>query len=146
MPIPSLTATPQPAVSGTIRLTPAATPTTAMPLIQTIELLEADGRVMGTLTWFTTGADGVIHLLFAEIDPAHQRRGVGTRLFNVLLKEANLFFRARGGRLRRVIANAEQKNHIIARAWLTHLGFHHVQTITNSLQGQDVLVYLLGCD
>ena len=134
------------AVSGTIRLTPPISAASKVPLVQTIELLEADGTLLATAMWFTTGSDGVIQLLHAEVDADHRRRGIGTRLHAVLLKEANLFFRTRGTRLRRVLVNAEQKNQIVARAWLTHLGFHHVQTITNSLKGQDILVYALGCD
>lgn len=130
---------------SSIRLAPPISATTTLPLVQTIELLEA-GQVIASATWFTTGTDGLIQLLSVEVAPDHRRRGVGSRLFDVLKKEANLFFRARGGSLRRVTASAEQKTHIIARAWLTHMGFHHVQTLTNTLKDQDVLVYLLGCD
>jgi ribosomal protein S18 acetylase RimI-like enzyme len=130
---------------SSIRLNPPVGATTTLPVFQKIELLEA-GIVIASATWFTTGTDGLIQLLSVEVDSDYRRRGVGSRLFAVLLKEANLFFRSRGGRLRRVTACAEQKSHIIARAWLTHLGFHHVQTLTNTLKNQDVLVYLLGCD
>ena len=133
------------AATANIRLSPPISATTTLPVIQKIELLEA-GDVIASATWFTTGTDGLIQLLSVEVALDHRRRGVGSRLFAVLLKEANLFFRSRGGRLRRVTACAEQKSHIIARAWLTHLGFHHVQTLTNTLKDQDVLVYLLGCD
>jgi GNAT superfamily N-acetyltransferase len=133
------------AAHGSIRLTPPANSKITFPLVQTLELLEGE-QIIASATWFTTGTDGLIQLLSLQVEPSHRRKGVGSRLFRVLRKEADLFFRTRGGKLRRVICNAEQKSHIVARAWLTHLGFHHVQTIGNSLKGQDVLVYLLGCD
>jgi GNAT superfamily N-acetyltransferase len=133
------------AAAGTIRLSPPGNSRTTVPFFQTIELLEGES-VIASATWFTTGTDGVIQMLDIRVEASHRRRRVGTRLFKVLTKEAALFFKQRGGKLRRVICNAEQKSHIVARAFLTHVGFHHVQTIGNTLKQEDILVYLLGCD
>lgn len=116
-----------------------------LPFIQTIELLDGD-ESLATATWFTTGTDGVIQLLDIRVKPGLGRKGVGTALFRHLQREADSFFRLRSQRLRRVIVNAEQKTDIVARAFFTHLGFHHVQTIDNTLRNEDILVYLLGCD
>lgn len=118
---------------------------TSMPMIQTIELFDGE-KSIASATWFTTANDGVIQLLDIRVLPELRRRGVGTGLFKQLQVEADRFMRARNMRLRRVICNAEQKSHIIGRAFLTRLGFHHVQTISNTMKNEDILVYLLGCD
>lgn len=116
-----------------------------LPFIQTIELFDGD-RSIASASWFTTGNDGVVQLLDIRVINELQRRGVGTSLFRQLQREADRFLRARNSRLRRIFCNAEQKTHIIARAFLTGLGFHHVQTISNTMKNEDLLVYLLGCD
>ncbi len=135
-----------PAVArGQYIVLPPATPKSKLPFIQTIELLDGD-KSIATATWFTTGNDGIVQLLDIRVIPELQRKGVGTSLFKQLQREADRFLRSRGTSLRRVIVNAEQKTHIVSRAWLTHLGFHHVQTLSNTLRNEDILVYLLGCD
>lgn len=130
---------------GRYVVSPSASPKSALPFIQTIELFDGEQSI-ARATWFTTGNDGVVQLLDIRVIPECQRKGVGTGLFKQLQREADRFLRSRGTYLRRVIVNAEQKTHIVSRAWLTQLGFHHVQTLSNTLRNEDILVYLLGCD
>ena len=85
-------------------------------------------------------------MLHLEVEPNARRRGVGTKLFALLRAEADLFFRSRGGRLRRVFLNAAHRDDIVFRGWLTKQGFHPTNTMTNVLRRQDYMVYLLGCD
>jgi GNAT superfamily N-acetyltransferase len=130
---------------GRYVVTPNANLRTSLPFIQTIELLD-DDKPIASATWFTTGNDGVVQLLNIRVVPEFQRKGVGTSLFKQLQREADRFMRTRNLRLRRIFCNAEQKTHIVARGFFTKLGFHHVQTLSNTLRNEDILVYLLGCD
>ncbi len=135
-----------PAVAhGRYVASPLASGKSKLPFTQTIELLDGENAI-ASASWFTTANDGVVQLLDIRVVPELQRRGVGTSVFKQVQREADRFLRARGTYLRRVICNTEQKSHIVARAWLTQLGFHHVQTISNTLRNEDLLVYLLGCD
>ena len=134
------------AAAGHVRLTPPAGATTTLPLVQTIELLNDSGGRVAHAIWFTTGRDGQIQLLHVEVEPAERRRGAGTKLFGLLKKEADLFFRSRGQRLRRVFLHAAHRDDIVFRGWLTKQGFHPTNTMTNVLVKQDLMVYLLGCD
>lgn len=134
-----------PDVRGRYVVSPIANPQTALPFIQTIELRDGE-NVLATATWFTTGNDGVIQLLDARVVEGLRRQGVGTGLFKQVQREADRFLRTRNSSLRRVVCHAEQKSHIVARAWLTKLGFHHVQTIGNTMKNEDTLIYVLGCD
>jgi GNAT superfamily N-acetyltransferase len=135
-----------PAVAGNVRVTPAANATVTLPFIQTVELSNDAGNRLAHAIWFTNGRDGAIQLLHLEVEPAERRRGVGTKLFGMLKKEADLFFRSRGQRLRRVFLNAAHRDDIVFRGWLTKQGFHPTNTMTNVLKQQDAMIYLLGCD
>lgn len=130
---------------GRYVVSPNSNVRSSIPFIQTIELFDGE-KSIASASWFTTANDGVVQLLDIRVLPELQRKGVATSLFRQLQREADRFLRARGTYLRRVICNTEQKSHIVARAWLTKLGFHHVQTISNSLRNEDILIYLLGCD
>jgi ribosomal protein S18 acetylase RimI-like enzyme len=111
------------------------------PFIQTIRSEHA------VLVWSSTDiAGGVAHVLSVEVDPKHRRRGHGTAIAKAMQSQAALLFKAHGVRFRRVVMMTNQKTHIHARAWLTKLGYHHIQTLTNVAKGEDVLVYLLGMD
>jgi len=116
------------------------------PFVQTVETL--DGReVVARAIWFATELDdGHVQLLHLHVQPAHQRRGVGTALFHEVLRQARALFASRGAKLRRVTAELPHKSHVIGRAWLSKQGFHHVGTLKNVVRKQDVLVYLLGTD
>ena len=85
-------------------------------------------------------------MLHVEVDAKERRRGVGTKLFTLMRKEADLFFRSRGQRLRRIFCYAAHRDDIVFRGWLTKQGFHPTNTMTNVLKKQDVMIYLLGCD
>ena len=146
MPATKTTVSAPVATAGHLRLTPPANATVALPFLQGVELLNDLGTPIARCVWFTTGTDGVMQLLHVEVDPAERRKGVGSKAFKLTMKEADLFFRSRGGRLRRVFCNVEQKSHIVFRAWLTKNGFHPTNTMTNVLKKQDLMVYLLGCD
>lgn len=130
---------------GRYVVSPAAGVKTSGPFIQTIELFDGD-KPIASASWFTTGNDGVVQLLDLRVIAPLQRRGVGRSVFRQVQREAQTFFKSRGTPLRRIICNVEQKSHIVARAFFTGLGFHHVQTISNSIRNEDILVYLLGCD
>lgn len=130
---------------GRYVVSPTINPKLALPFIQTIELFDGD-KPIASASWFTTGNDGVVQLLDLRVSPTLQRRGVGRSVFRQVQHEARAFFKSRGMPIRRIICNVEQKTQITARAFFTGLGFHHVQTISNTLCNEDILVYLLGCD
>jgi ribosomal protein S18 acetylase RimI-like enzyme len=130
---------------GRYVVTPNSNLRTPMPFIQTIELFDGEQSI-ASASWFSTANDGVVQILDIRVIPELQRKGVGTSLFKQVQLEADRFMRSRNVRLRRIFCITEQKTHIIARGFLTGLGFHHVQTIANSLKNEDLLVYLLGCD
>lgn len=134
-----------PGLAATVRFLPPVSASTTLPVVQTIELVE-DDKVIASAIWFTHGTDGVVQLLDIRVDERHRRRRVGSRLFQLLKKECDLFFRSRGRKLRRFTAEVEQKTQITSRAFFTQMGFHHVQSIPNSLIDQDIVIYLLGCD
>lgn len=129
-----------------IRLLPPVTPASTLPLVQTIELTDEAGHVVASAMWFTQGTDGYVQLLDIRVDERLRRRRVGSRLFELLRKETSIFFKSRGGKLRRITADVEQKSQVVARAFLTEMGFHHVGTITNALKKQDVVIYLLALE
>lgn len=133
-------------VAGNLRVTPPAAALGTSPIIQKLELLNDSGVPIAHATWFSTGRDGQIQLLHVEVEPALRRKGVGTKLFALLKKEVDLFFRSRGSRLRRIHTHAAHRDDIIFRGWLTKQGFHPTNTMTNVLKKQDCMIYLLGCD
>lgn len=137
---------PRTVTAGNLRVVPPANADVALPFVQTIELTNDAGVRLAHAIWFTTGRDGQIQLLHVEVEPNERRRGVGTKLFGLLKREADLFFRSRGGRLRRVHTQAAHVDDIVFRGWLTKQGFHPTNTMTNVLKEQDVMIYLLGCD
>lgn len=132
--------------AGNIRLTPPSSALSTSPIVQKVELLNDAGATIAHATWFSTGVDGQLQLLHLEVAPDQRRRGVGTKLFTLLKKEADLFFRSRGQRLRRIFCYAAHRDDIVFRGWLTRQGFHPTNTMTNVLKKQDVMIYLLGCD
>jgi ribosomal protein S18 acetylase RimI-like enzyme len=112
---------------------------------QTIRLVD-EGLTTGLARWFTTGGDGVVQLIEITVSSPHQRQGMGGRLMREVFTQATELFRARKSRLRRVWAALEQKNQIIARAFLTSHGFHHIQTVENLLRDQELLIYVKTFD
>lgn len=130
---------------GRYVVSPLNSAKSTLPFIQTIELFDGD-KPIASASWFTTGNDGVVQLLDIRVIAPLQRRGVGRSVFRQVQQEAGAYVRTRGTPLRRIFCNVEQKTHIVSRAFFTGLGFHHVQTLSNTLKNEDILVYLLGCD
>jgi ribosomal protein S18 acetylase RimI-like enzyme len=62
------------------------------------------------------------------------------------MKQCVSHLRSRKVRARRLWVAVEQRNQVIARAFLTHMGFHHTSTIRDLLSDQDVLVYVYSFD
>jgi ribosomal protein S18 acetylase RimI-like enzyme len=117
-----------------------------IPRVRSVELRDGSNRI-AVATWSNSmNADGVVKLLHVEVAAEHRRKGHGSAVFDEAIQLAREDLQKAGHRLRRVVAIAEQKEQIIGRAWLTHVGFHHVTTVKNTLIDQDMLVYLLGCD
>ncbi len=133
-------------VARIVELEPVTLPT-GKPVTQTIRLTDGT-QTLATLTWFTADPmQGVVILLTCEVEASIRRKGLGKEIFRKMRQIADTHFRAHGSRLRRVIAHADQKNHIHGRAWLTSLGFHHIHTLKYvATSDQDILVYLLGQD
>ncbi|MGH7213324.1 MAG: GNAT family N-acetyltransferase [Tepidisphaeraceae bacterium] len=116
------------------------------PFLQTIVLQDNDQPV-GRATWHApAGEQGVVQIVDLAIAPPHRRRGHGRRLFAEALRQAIEFSRRRDVPLRRVWLGIEQKSQIIARAFLTEQGLHHVATVPNLLRNQDALIYVKSLD
>jgi ribosomal protein S18 acetylase RimI-like enzyme len=117
-----------------------------LPHVRSVELRDGSERI-AVATWTSSqNADGVVKLLHVEVSEDKRRKGHGSAVFEEAIQLAREELQKAGFKLRRVIAETEQKKQIVARSWLTHLGFHHVTTVKNTLVDQDLLVYLLGCD
>jgi len=54
--------------------------------------------------------------------------------------------RRRGSKLRRVWVGIEQKSQVIARAFLTSRGFHHIATVDELYRDQELMVYVKSMD
>ena len=107
-----------------------------------------DGRAtIGTARWYVPAVDhGAVQILEIHIAPEVRRKGHGTALLRELIRQVRAYHQARGARFRRLWIAVEQKSQVAARAFLTHVGFHHVATIQNILIKQDALIYLKGMD
>ena len=107
--------------------------------------LTADGHLIGRATWVVTEpGEGLVQLLSITIDPAHQRRGYGRRLLHGLYDAAR--GQLEGVPLRRVWVCAGNKAHVIARAFFTGEGYHHVGSNSGVWRDQDLLVYVKSFD
>lgn len=117
-----------------------------LPYVRSLELRDGSNRI-AVVTWMNSmNADGVMKLLHIEVADESRRMGHGSAVFREAVQLTREELQKAGFKLRRVIAETEQKSQIVARSWLTHLGFHHVTTVKNVHVDQDLLVYLMGCD
>jgi ribosomal protein S18 acetylase RimI-like enzyme len=123
---------------------PLADAPAAFPFEQTVRLLE-NRQQLGSATWYASG-QGVVQLLDFSIAASHRRMGHGQRLLEASIKQMSQFYRARQLKLRRLWVNIEQKQQVIARAFLTGEGFHHVATLGQLFKDQDGLIYLKAFD
>jgi GNAT superfamily N-acetyltransferase len=117
------------------------------PFVQTITLADG-GTTIGLARWHTSSdtAEGVVQLLDLYVEPPHQRKGHGGKLFKELVAQSSSYFKLHRSRLRRIWAALEQKRHINARAFLTASGFHHVVTMKDLFRDQDQLLYSRSFD
>ena len=108
-----------------------------------VRLLDGE-RLIGRATFVVTdAAEGLVQLLSIEIDPGEQRRGHGKQLLR------GVYDAARGelGRPpRRVWVSTGNKVHVVARAFLTGEGYHHVGSNGGIYRDQDLLIYVKSFD
>ncbi len=110
----------------------------------TVRLLD-DDRPLGRATWVVTDAgEGLIQILEMTINPAEQRRGHGKRLLQGLYTQARVELGAQP--LRRVWIATGNKIHVVARAFLTGEGYHHVGSNSGIYRDQDLLIYVKSFD
>jgi GNAT superfamily N-acetyltransferase len=102
--------------------------------------LKLGKQVVGWAEWSTL-APGVVQLLRIEITAERRRQGYGSMLFRHLLAELD-----RTEHPRRLVTMIQQKTHLPARAWLTRMGFHHINTLSSLMPDEDIMVYGLGRD
>jgi ribosomal protein S18 acetylase RimI-like enzyme len=110
----------------------------------TVQLLDGD-RPVGRATWAITDPDeGLIQVLSITITPADQRRGHGRQLLQAMYAAA----RAELGTqpLRRAWIGVGNKVHVVARAFLTGEGYHHVGSNSGIYRDQDLLIYVKSFD
>jgi GNAT superfamily N-acetyltransferase len=114
--------------------------------VQTIRLMDGRNR-LGVATWFAPGdKHGVAQILSLEIEPPHRRQGHGRRLLAATAAQVIEYHRRQGLAARRLWALLAHKDHIIARAFLTANGFHHVSSLADLLDKQDGLIYSRAFD
>ncbi len=107
--------------------------------------LSDDDRTIGRATWVVTDAgEGLVQLLSITVEPADQRRGFGRRLIQGVYDQARA--QLAPAPLRRVWVSTGNKVHVIARAFLTGEGYHHVGSNGGIYRGQDLLIYVKSFD
>jgi GNAT superfamily N-acetyltransferase len=107
--------------------------------------LSDDDRPLGRARYLVTDAgEGLIQLLSIDVEPDVQRRGYGRRLLHGVYEAA----RAQLGTtpLRRVWVSAGNKVHVVARAFFTGEGYHHVGSNGGIYRDQDLLIYVKSFD
>lgn len=144
MPKPKPIAPPTTATPARIKCSPpAAGP---LPFEQEM-LLYQDSKPIAHARWHATdSSDGIFQILDFAVAPAHQRQGHGGTLLRAIYDQADVLFKSIGQRPRRVWISIEQKRHVIARAFLSRHGFHHVSTIKNLYVEQDAMIYQRSFD
>lgn len=127
----------------TLRIAPPASPKSPDPFIQHIELVENE-KPIAQAHWTTTDdpAQGIVQILELTVQPPHRRQGHAKRLMDALTQQAREHFKSRRQSLKRMWLTIDQKRQVIARSFLMKFGFHHVGTIKELLQDQDVLIYM----
>ena len=109
-----------------------------------VRLFDGD-RPIGRATYVVTDAvEGLVQLVWIEVAPAEQRRGHGKQLIRATYDAA----RSALGTvpLRRVWICTGNKAHVIARAFLTGEGYHHVGSNGGVYRDQDLLIYVKSFD
>ena len=112
--------------------------------VRTVRMADGD-RLIGRATWAVTDAgEGLIQILSIAIVPAEQRRGHGRRLLHGLYDGARAQLAPQP--LRRAWIATGNKAHVIARAFLTGEGYHHVGSNGGVYRDQDLLIYVKSFD
>lgn len=91
-------------------------------------------------------SEGVAQLLDLSVSPVHRRQGHGGRLLREVIAQASAYYRSRRSKLRRLWLAVEQKQQVIARAFLTSHGFHHIATVKDVLTDEDLMIYSKSFD
>jgi len=111
----------------------------------TVQLFVDGDRPVGRATWVVTDAgEGLVQIVTIDVDPADQRRGHGRRLLQSLYAGARAELGTRP--LRRVWIAVGNKVHVVARAFVTGEGYHHVGSNGGIYRDQDLLIYVKSFD
>jgi ribosomal protein S18 acetylase RimI-like enzyme len=106
-----------------------------------------DDRAVLTLRHFSECSyEEIAQILDLGVIESHRRCGFGGQLFREMWSQIARYFQLSHVKPRRVWVAVEQKSQVIARAFLTRHGFHHVATIENLLIKQDAMIYLKSFD
>jgi ribosomal protein S18 acetylase RimI-like enzyme len=118
----------------------------ALAFTQQLSLLHG-GRSVATLRWHCRDPrDGIIQILDLTVAPDVRRQGIGRLMVKGAIEQARNYHAARKLPLRRAWLLARQKSDIIARAFLTSIGFHHVASLSDFLEGEEGLLYTKSFD
>jgi GNAT superfamily N-acetyltransferase len=112
------------------------------PFFQTLRLMQGELEI-GRCRWHIGNSpdEGVAQLVELYVRAPYRRQGHGGRIMREMFAQAQGYFGQRNGRLRRVWLALEHKGHILARAFLTGHGYHHMATVPDLLRDQDQLIY-----
>jgi GNAT superfamily N-acetyltransferase len=118
----------------------------ALPFIQEVRLMR-DGKAIVTARWHAPeSSDGIVQLLDLHVDPDYQRQGNGSAMLREVYRQAGLLFKELEVKPRRIWASVEQKRQVIARAFISRHGFHHVTATKNLHRKQEALIYVRSFD
>jgi hypothetical protein len=122
---------------------PTARKETGIAFQQLIELLEGD-QPIAHARWMCAAdvSQGVVQILELTVPANQGRRGNGRILMNALTEQARDYFKLRKSKLRRIWMAIEQEGQVIGRSFLMKFGFHHVGTVHELLEDEDMLIYM----
>jgi ribosomal protein S18 acetylase RimI-like enzyme len=117
------------------------------PFVQHLRLGPEDAP-LATAHWHAPAnlSEGVAQLLDLAVSPTHRRQGHAGRLIREVIVQASAYYRSRRVKLRRLWLAVEQKHQVIARAFLTSHGFHHIATVKDVLKDEDLMIYSKSFD
>jgi GNAT superfamily N-acetyltransferase len=113
---------------------------------QSIKLTRS-GKTIGAARWYCSSlGDGVCQLLEIHVESNIRRKGHARRLLDATLDQARQLHQLHNARLRRFWAVARQKQDIAARAFLTSNSFHHIGSMDDFFDSEEVMVYVRTFD
>ncbi len=115
--------------------------------VQTVELRE-NGVLLGRAIWAAPSdlSQGVAQIVDLTVPDDRRRNGFGGQLILAVVEQAQIYFKSRGAKLRRLWFSVEQKSQVNARAFLMKHNFHHTASISELLIKQDALIYTRAFD